>query len=430
MQKSRPLSKPWIFSLGLFLAALVVNLTAAFLIRSGSTVATIDADESEYWSIASDLQAHGFQGIPARRTLPFPLLLATLRGLVGDNYFHVQLLVSTLLAVSPVLAYWLVRRHTRNGRAAMLAGVAFLLWPPFVRYGASIYSDSIALLLFLIYLLAFPLAGAGESAPQRRALQFALAGALLGLCLECKPLYLLYTPVAFVLAALSETSIRRGLTAAALLTVGCVVVLAPWSAYISAREGHFILVSANDGETLAGGLNPTLMKMDTAGVFVTAGGRSTWVGPGKWVSMDQTGYLTPKELELPYSQASALMSVRAREWIREHPAAVAYLSSRKLLYMWGLYPFWNGLSQSLFGNLPLLALVGVAGVSLWVNRRAWRRLALFWTLPILSSGVALVSWGSWRFRMPADAGLIILAAMLWVAWQARAVPVPRPASST
>jgi len=445
-QQRRSLTEPRVFSLGLLLAALLVNVTAAFLIRSHTTIATVDDDEREYWNIASELQAHGLSGIPARRTLPFPLLLATLRGLAGDNYFYVQLLLSGLLAVTPVLAYWLVRRHTGNERAGMLAGVAFLLWPPFVRYGASIYSDSIALLLFLVYLLAFPICRGGSwvagklllpvatpgsadppgAAPPRRWLQFVLAGALLGLCLQMKPLYLLYTPIAFCVAILSETSIKRGFAAAVLLTLGCSAIVAPWSAYISAREGHFILVSANDGETLAGGLNPTLMRMDDSGVFVTAGGRSAWVGPGKWLPMDQTGYLTPQELQLPYSQASALMSLRAREWIRAHPADVAYLSARKLSYMWGIYPFWNGLSQSLLGNIPLLLLVATAGAGLWLCRRAWRPLALFWTLPLLSSLVALISWGSWRFRMPADAGLLILAAVLlgslWRRQKSRLLP--------
>ncbi len=414
--------QPWTFSFWLLVAGLIVNVTAAFLLRSHTTVATVDADESEYWNIASDLHAHGLSGIPARRTLPFPLLLATLRGLVGDNYFHVQLLVSALLSLSPVLAFWLVRRQLGSGRTAMLAGVVFLLWPPFALYGASIYSDSIALLLFLVYLLAFPVSSAAAfpaagAFASRRWLQFGLAGALLGLCLQMKPLYLLYTPIAFVLAILAETSFKRGVAAAVVLTAGCLVVVAPWSAYVSGREGHFILVSANDGETLAGGLNPTLMKMDDSGVFVTAGGRSTWVGPGKWISMDQTGYLSAEELALPYSQASKLMSERARAWIKDNPRAVAYLSARKLLYMWGIYPFWNGMTQSLFGNIPLLLLTAAAAVSLWINRHAWRPLALFWTLPVLSSLVALVSWGSWRFRMPADAGLIVLATLLWVTWR-------------
>jgi 4-amino-4-deoxy-L-arabinose transferase-like glycosyltransferase len=416
-RQSRWLGQPWTFSFWLLIASLVINTAAVFLMRSHATIASVEADESEYWDIASQLHALGLSGIPARRTLPFPLLLTTLRSIVGDNYFYVQLLVSALLALSPVLIYWLVRRQIGSERAAMLASVGFLLWPPLVRYGASIYSDSIALLLFLVYLLAFPLPSTADRPPLRRWLQFCLAGALLGLCLQMKPLYLLYTPFAFCLAIWSETSFRRGLSAATLLTVGCIVVVAPWSAYVSAREGHFILVSANDGETLAGGLNPTLMTMDNSSVFVTAGGRSHWVGPGKWVYMDKTGYLSLQELELPYAQASALLSARARAWISSNPGTVAYLSARKLLYMWGIYPFWNGPSQSLLGNIPLLLLVAVASFSLWINRHAWRRLAMFWTLPIFSSLVCLISWGSWRFRMPADAGLIILAATLCATWQ-------------
>ncbi|MBV8851853.1 MAG: hypothetical protein JOY91_00560 [Sinobacteraceae bacterium] len=443
-QQGQSLNPLW-----LFLAAVVVDVTAAFLIRSHTTLAMLDADESEYWNIASQLQVHGLSGIPARRTLPFPLLLASLRALVGDNYFYVQLLVSALLAITPVLAFWLVQRHTGNQRAALLTGVAFLLWPPYVYYGASIYSDSIALMLFLVYLLAFPTsraadklgvanivrasaapatvaahrlldsAGPKAAPPWRRWLQFVLAGALLGLCVQTKPLYLLYTPIALCLAIASEPSIKRGWTGAVLLAIGCTVVSAPWSGYLSAREGRFILISANGGETLAGGLNPTLIKMDTSRVFVTAGKRSTWGGPGKWVPMDQTGYVAQKELELPYAQVSALMWVRAREWIRAHPSDVAYLSARKLLYMWGIYPLWNGMSQSLLGNIPLLCLIFAACWGLWAMRRAWRPLALFWTLPILSSLVALVSWGSWRFRMPADAGLIILAVIAGVLYTDR-----------
>lgn len=75
------------------------------------------------------------------------------------------------------------------------------------------------------------------------------------------------------------------------------------------------------------------------------------------------------------------------------------------------WKIWNELSQSVLGNFPLLVLVAAA-VAL---RRHWfkaRALALVWTLPIFSTAVALTSWGSWRFRMPADIGIIVLSASL------------------
>jgi hypothetical protein len=52
-------------------------------------------------------------------------------------------------------------------------------------------------------------------------------------------------------------------------------------------------------------------------------------------------------------------------------------------------------------------------------RRAWQELALFWSLPLFVSAVSLISWGSWRFRMAGDLGLIVLAALLPALWAER-----------
>jgi hypothetical protein len=105
--------------------------------------------------------------------------------------------------------------------------------------------------------------------------------------------------------------------------------------------------------------------------------------------------------------------------VRGHPGDVAYLTMRKLLYMWGIYPFWNGVSQTMFGNCPLIPLMAAACISLIRLRRRASELAIFWTLPLFSSVVACISWGSWRFRMPGDIGLIVLAAALPLATDGR-----------
>jgi 4-amino-4-deoxy-L-arabinose transferase-like glycosyltransferase len=400
-------------------ASLIVNLGMAVLTRQHETTQSLDDDEKGYWEIATDFHGSGLAAVPARRTPPFPVLVAGLRWLVGSDYFHVQLALSALLAVGPVLVFWLVLRRFGNVGTAKLASVGFLLWPAFVRYNASLYSDSIGLLVFLCYLLAFPLPAMPGAVDRRRWLQFGVAGALLSCAVQMKPLYLIYLPFALALTLWGEISLRRRSIAALCLVAGCLAAAAPWSAYLSVREGRFIPVSANDGETLAGGLNPALLTMDKKSVFVTSNGRSTWVGPGKWLPMEDTGYLSPEELKLPYVTTSALLTERARAWILSHPLQTAYLSARKLLYMWGLYPFWNGAAQSFFGNFPLLVLISAAIVTLWMARRAWQELALFWSLPLFVSAVSLISWGSWRFRMAGDLGLIVLAALLPALWAER-----------
>lgn len=386
-----------------------VNVATVFLVRGGVTDDRIDADELEYWNLAGRLLDGGLHDYPSRRTLPFPLLVLTFRLLAGDDYFRVQLLMSALVGLTAVLVYHLVRRELGSERAARVASIGVVLWPAFARYGATLYSDSASLLTFLAFLLALP----PKTRPAETAAfpwaRWTVAGALLAVSVHMKPLYLLFTPIALALAAARETGVRRA-RAGLLLAVGCVLIMIPWSVYMSRREGGFILVSANGGETLAGGLNPELLKREPV-AFVTAEDRVAWTGPGKWLPPHETGFLNHEEMLLPYAQQSTLLSERVVSWAKSHSREAAYLTARKLLYMWGIFPFWNGTAQTLLGNVPLLLLMIAAGVALWKLGHC-SQLAIFWVLPVFSSLVACVSWGSWRFRMPGDVGLIALAAGL------------------
>jgi 4-amino-4-deoxy-L-arabinose transferase-like glycosyltransferase len=396
----------------LFAGGVAVNVATVLLTRRHATVATIDADEQEYWQLASALLDGRMDDLLMRRTLPFPAILAGLRLVLGSEYLRVQLAVSVLLALTPLLVHGFARRQLGSERAARIAALAVLFWPPFARYGATLYSDSLGLLAFAAFLFVAPLRGTAELGSAVGLRRWLVAGLLLGLCVHVKPLYLLYTPFAFVLALAAESSGALRLRAAALLTAGCLLVVLPWSAFISARQGRLLLISGNDGETLAGGLNARLLALEGTGKYVTPDKRTVWVGPGKWLDPPNTGYLTAEELGLPYAEQGQLLSRRAGEWIRSHPREVAYITARKLLYMWGVYPFWNGLAQSLLGNFLMLPLVLAAMLALRRLRGTGAALAPMWVLPIFCSLVACMSWGSWRFRMAGDLGLIVLAAGL------------------
>jgi hypothetical protein len=69
------------------------------------------------------------------------------------------------------------------------------------------------------------------------------------------------------------------------------------------------------------------------------------------------------------------------------------------------------LKLSLFGAVPtvLLLLISI-GFWCWLPplRKHYPRL---WLLPLFVSGIALISWGSWRFRQAGDAGLIAFCAI-------------------
>src|SRR4029079_8654802 len=123
-------------------------------------------------------------------------------------------------------------------------------------------------------------------------------------------------------------------------------------------------LSSLDGDVFAGGLNPELLRIEREEVvrpFVTPSRRVTWVGPGKWLPPHQTGFLSPQELSAPPSakQGRGLFP-RSLRWAGENPRSALYLEARKLGYLWGFTPFWNGWSQTLLGNVPTLGLLALA----------------------------------------------------------------------
>jgi 4-amino-4-deoxy-L-arabinose transferase-like glycosyltransferase len=390
-----------------FLIALVAQLTAGWLGLFRTDVLSLDFDEREYWTLSSQI----LSGEPmevGRRTLLYPLTLAAVR-LLADDVRIVQIVIAVFSATAAPLLAILVNKVAASRTAAALAGLGLALWPPQIFYGTSLYSETIALPAFLLFLIALPL-GRGESAkPWHR---WVLAGLALGITAHIRTMYqLLLLLLPFVL----WLDARRTLIAArrfGLILLGFAVVVLPWSVHVSRALGTPTLLTANGGETLAGGFNPNLIDRGERRVVLQK--RSTWDGPGKWITPEESGYLTNAEQEaLSYRERDRLLSARAIEWMKSNPLDVAYLAVRKLSYMWGIYPFRaNGWLQAIFGNVPTILLLLFFLRALVVEPFVRRWGARLYLMPLFVSGIALISWGSWRFRLPADAAMIGVVAML------------------
>ena len=384
----------------------------------------MDADEREYYGLAGTILHHQYT-FDLRRPPVHVLLISAFRFLSGDNIIGTRALAAVFFGLSGPLMYVLARRFTGNARFALAVGLATILWPPFVYYGSSFYSESTALPLFILALITLPMGSLiARGAPARWGAA-CVAGILLGICILVRPMYMLFTPFAAATLFLEESDWATAARRLALVALGCFVVIMPWSTYMTLVAGVPILVSANGGETLAGGLNPVLLR-DGYQSVIAPGGRRTWSGPGKWLEESKTGYLTEDEQNLSYLQRDALLRRRTTAWALENPGSATRIEVAKLWYMWGFYPFWNGTKQTLFGNIPTIAILGTSLISLIRFRVDIRHLSRFWMLPLFVSCVALVSWGSWRFRQPGDLGLIMLSGLfIWsmlkrsVLWSAR-----------
>lgn len=400
MRYFQRLSWPQILVL-LFVLSACISLTLGVGFFYRSDALHLDADEAEYWSLSTNLLSMKFDD-PGRRTLGFPLVLAVLRSAL-KTYPAVQIAVTLLASTAAPLLAQAVFRASRNRAAATVAGIGLSIWPPQIFLATSLYSETIALPLFLSVLCLLP------SASGRPAIrQFVYTGIVLGLLCHVRTMYQLFIPCLALIILIEHRSLTK--TALYFLTTlaGFLLVVLPWSLFISERTHSTILLTANGGETLAGGLNPVVLAAHSS---VRLEKRVSWIGPGKWIPATQTGYLSNDDLKKSYGEQNKLLTSRTIKWIISNPGAAAYITVRKITYMWGVYPFFGSSTLvTIFGNIPIIlvlaSFIAVIAKSTDLNKSASR----FYLTPLFVTGIAIISWGSWRFRQPADAAMIALIA--------------------
>lgn len=398
--------------------SLTVSLSVGFAASFRSSPSILDADELEYYVMAGQILDGSFQVHP-RRTLGFPLVLAGIRGMY-DNIIFIQVVITLLSSLASPLLFLVTRKLTRSSIVGALAGLAFAFWPSAVFFGTSLYSETVALPAFLMFLYLLPVGSrvSGAHVGSVPALGVAVAaGLMLGLTTHIRTMYLLFVPFAILIFLLEERSFRVAAKRASVFLLAFVSLIAPWSIYMTYQFDRPILVTSNGGETLAGGLNPRLFELDEQQDTVLAK-RRAWNGPGKWLPYSETKYLSDSELKLRYDELDGLLRARTLNWIQENPKEAGALQLYKLGYMWGLYP-WdrNDWRQTLFGNAPVLAILLITVLGFASSARARLGLARLWVLPVFVSGVALISWGSWRFRQPADAAMLAFCVIV-LSWYA------------
>jgi 4-amino-4-deoxy-L-arabinose transferase-like glycosyltransferase len=400
----------WFLSIAAVIAR--VCLSVLFL-DLRTTPGLLDFDEQEYYQLAGNLLAGTYEHDP-RRTIGHVILIAAYRLLTFDNLVAIQLHPAAMFSTAAPMAFVLLYRTTGNVAVATLTGAAVIFWPPFVFFGATLYSETTALPLFLLFLIMLPRGSLLEHVPHDDRIAWLSCGILLGLCVLVRPMYLLFIPFAVVIIAIEENRWTSVLRRSLILGTGCALIIVSWSLYVSSQTGKPIFVSSNGGETISGGLNQRLLDQGYVQRF-TPSGRMIWNGPGKWLMVAESGYLDAEEQHLSQPEQDRLLTQRTAAWVMEHPLSALYLQGAKLAYMWGLYPLnWD--KQTLLGSIPTVIAIALSLLALGVFRRSIRRLARLWLLPIFVSCVALISLGSWRYRQPADVALLGLSALFLVSF--------------
>lgn len=376
----------------LLLAGIVV-LAAALRIGYACTLSDEPkyADSHQYLAMAAHVLAgNGPMINDERRAFREPTLPVTLAALewsgIATSRRAQRVALATIAALLPFALWLLARALGLPSRAALLAALGAAVWPHQVYFAPLFLGEGLSSLVLVIAMTALSrlrLAGGAGAA--------LVAGVLLAL------------------AILARFSL--GLVPLALL------VLWPWLAP-SGRRRLFVLVLA--GYALA--MAPWWLR--NARLFGRFVPHSTHMGLHAWESLgpEATGAPVADHIEIPprgdlsETEWDAMLQRAAFAHVARDPWHAVALVPVKVARLWSPVPNDAGhrsaanVAISLASVVPLYAL---ALVGAWRARsRLLRDLWPLWLVPTYLTLVhATISFGSVRYRLPAEPFLIVLAAI-------------------
>jgi hypothetical protein len=433
-------ARPALAGRGRWYRALLAVVGLALAARVGLLLGTLHLpllnDPADYQRLGVSLAGgHGFGtsvvapggGPTAFRPPLWPLFLGGIYAVVGDHVMVARVVEVVLglvtVALVGALAFRLVP-STRPGARRRGAAVAMVLaaaYPPLLLAGGSVLSESLSLPLELGSLLAAAVVPAA-----RRPLRWcALAGALCGLDILCRPDSFILLVPALLLAGrrapvgATPSWLRVAALRAAVLIGTAGLAVTPWLVRDAVVMGRFVPVTTQGGLVASGTYNDTAAHDP----LVPAAWRPTSDVP------EYRHLLRGTEI-----QEEAALRAASFHYIRAHPAYPLRVAGWNLLRLfdltglsdarasWGANGFSPGWGESDAFGLLALAVLGALGagrVLFWrrderppsapaPDRGGGGRHRALWLAPVLLVLVTIPVLGESRLRVGIDPFLILL----------------------
>lgn len=408
------------FVLGLASIALVSAVVRiAYTLGVSDDLPTI-GDAETYHLLANNLaDGDGYirpHDLEARPTAEFPPLfpaVLSLLSLVGADSITAHKLFTSLVGVATVVLVGLLGRRVGGPAVGLVAAGLAAVYPMLFQVDGALMAESLYVPLVVGSLLATYWAidrSEGGSAPSRRLLvPWAVAGALAGLAALTRTEAVLLVPLVFVPEALRHVAgpWPRRLACAGASLAALLLVIAPWLIRNYVTFDQFVPISNNSGTLVAG-----------------ANCDPTYQGPmrGQW----RLDCVTTIDVQGTSNEAQAVARYRevGLEYARDHAGELPKVAAVRVLRTFGLYDVsgqinwetlegrsrtWQTLGHRMYLVVAPLAVLG-AVVAL---RRRWPVWPLLAPI-VLVAGMAVVTYGNQRFRIAAEPGLLILAAIALV----------------
>lgn len=180
----------------------------------------------------------------------YPLLLALVYKVAGESDSIVQFLQILVDALAAVMIF-LIASELLHSTIAFIAGLFAALSPQFAWNSILLLPDTLAILplLLAIYLFA-------RWRTTTRLTRWFVIGVLIGLSCLLRPNALLFAPFLglWVLLLVRELERKQRLTAAIILILGTVFIIAPFTIRNAIVFGRFVPLSLGAGQTLLEGI--------------------------------------------------------------------------------------------------------------------------------------------------------------------------------
>ncbi len=392
--------------LRLFLILAVISLVirVAGLVMLGPVV----SQDTEDYTIPAINIASGedyFTGLEKRdvlRTPGYPLFLAGVYTLAGENNFAVALLQQVMVVLAGIFVF-LVGRKVVAELPAVIGASIFLLNPYMLIFPNFILSEPISILtlsaLVLLLLLAME---------KDQPFYFFASGLLLGYHILCRPPEQLLPFVILVPLWMKYRSFKRVLRFFLLSILGVALVILPWFWYNYAKTGNVgftPLLGRNLTLKVAHHTSVTLdlpASVEVDSVIERRG--NVWEASNRLMD---AGY-SREEVDKIYLQGALRV-------IKKRPFSFLLWQAQEL------WEFWRGYDLQGFVSLPrigrLFVTSGVGLVMLFLFLLGLFRLQvnfgsilLILTIAYFALAVPLAAFGSTRFRFPVEPYIWIYAA--------------------
>lgn len=430
----------WFVLPGLFLAAFLVRLAfytffLAPMAKTSQFTPFLFPDSLNFFDYARALAERGeyfdSAGRIAWRMPGYSLLLAGVLKMGFNSLLALHLPNLLLGALNTLLACLLGHKIFHSWRAGILAGTALAFYPFILFMDCLVLSDTLATTGALLLCAAATrfVQAQGWREHLTSSLLVALTAALCAYAKSSSGLLLVAFLPFFLLTQRYKPSGRHGpgLRWLAIMVVGFCALLYPWELRNERLLGEFVPFSTMGGFTLweatgpgaDGGANHGKVKMPQAWEDMQARMTSprrtladsniilTYPLPDDGGALQFQGDTSAELASDAYLLTASLIE------IKRAPNRAADLAVRKFLRTWSPLPNWVGAPFWPYGLLMLLSygpvlLLSIFGIS--QVRPLWRTAYILYIPAIYFSLVHAIFMGSVRYRVPAEACLIVLAA--------------------